>query len=114
MTTAMNPPPAATRAAISSLAFLLSCGLALCDALFGKITGPPSNPDGLGVDPLLVAPGTGGAGRDSLGGYQLKPGSPCIGAGALIEANGGRDFWGNPVSATERPDIGAHSTRGAR
>lgn len=91
----MNPPKAAARDAISSLAFLLFCGLALCDALFGKITDSPANPDGLGVDPLLVAPGTGGA-------------------GALIEANGGRDFWGNPVSATERPDIGAHSTRGAR
>ena len=32
-------------------------------------------------------------------------------AGALIQRNGGRDFWGNPVSAGERPDIGAHSTR---
>ncbi len=49
------------------------------NALFGKITDPPSNPDGLRVDPLLVAPGTGGAGRDSLGSYQLKPSSPCIG-----------------------------------
>ncbi|MDY0170806.1 MAG: hypothetical protein RBS80_29965 [Thermoguttaceae bacterium] len=61
------------------------------------------------VDPRLAAPGS-GAGRDSLAGYQLLPGSPLIGAGALIEGNGGRDFWGNPVSDSLAPDIGAHST----
>lgn len=80
------------------------------NALFGGIVDPPANPNGLTVNPRLVAPGRGGDTRGSLTGYQVQPGSPLIGAGTLIEANGGYDFWGNPVSAAEQPDIGAHST----
>jgi hypothetical protein len=38
----------------------------------------------------------------------LQQGSPLIGAGVLIPNNGGRDFWGNPVSADGPPSIGAH------
>ena len=40
--------------------------------------------------------------------FTLKDGSPCIGAGKLIKSNGGLDFFGNPVSETQAPDIGAH------
>lgn len=81
--------------------------------LFGNISAPPSNPGGLTADPGLKAPGTGSDGRDTVLGYRLLPGSPCIGAGQLIPNNGGRDFWGNPVSATLAPDIGAHRFSGA-
>ncbi len=82
------------------------------NALFGNITGPPANRRGLTVDPLLTAPGTARDGRESLLGYRLRPGSPCIRAGKLIPDNGGRDFWGNPVSPSLPPDIGAHSFSG--
>ncbi|MGB8260111.1 MAG: hypothetical protein WCE75_07160 [Terracidiphilus sp.] len=61
-------------------------------------------------DPLFVAPGQGGYGLDSLKGYQLQPGSPCIGRGIAIPNNGGRDFWGNPLPAG-RLDIGAFQHR---
>lgn len=40
--------------------------------------------------------------------FTLQNDSPCIGAGKLIPTNGGMDFFGNPVSQTEAPDIGAH------
>jgi hypothetical protein len=59
---------------------------------------------------LLVSPGSGGDGLDSVSGYQLRAGSPCIGAGVPIPNNGGRDFWGNRVPDAGAPDIGAHQT----
>ena len=40
--------------------------------------------------------------------FTLQSDSPCIGAGKLMPTNGGIDFFGNPVSQTEAPDIGAH------
>ena len=40
--------------------------------------------------------------------FTLKENSPCIGAGKLIKNNGGLDFFGNAVSETQKPDIGAH------
>lgn len=48
-----------------------------------------------------------GKGIKSLSGYFLKPDSPCIGSGLFIKENGGRDFWGNILPLTSRPDIGA-------
>ena len=47
-------------------------------------------------------------GLDTVGGYQLQPGSPCLDAGATIPNNGGRDFFGNPAPAQAPPAIGAH------
>lgn len=59
------------------------------------------------ADPLLRAAGTGADGRNTLPGYQLKAGSPAIASGVLMTENGGRDFFGNPVSGTQPPAIGA-------
>ena len=39
--------------------------------------------------------------------YRLVSNAPCLGAGLIIEDNGGRDFWGNPVPKSERPAVGA-------
>jgi hypothetical protein len=50
-----------------------------------------------------VKPGELGAIKE----YKLSAGSPCIGAGLLIENNGGRDFWGAPVTNKDKPSIGA-------
>ena len=50
-------------------------------------------------------PATGSDGPERC---QLEPDSPCIGAGIRVEDNGGRDFWGNPLPADGRPDVGAH------
>ena len=71
---------------------------------------PDSEPDDPGKitdDPMFVNPGSGGLGIDSLAGYKLKAGSPCIDSGISIEDNGARDFWGNPV-----PNAGGSADRG--
>ena len=47
-------------------------------------------------------PGSGAGGFDSLAGYKLRPGVPFA-RGLLVPNNGGRDFFGNPVSAHEPP-----------
>ncbi len=59
--------------------------------------GLPDDPEKLVADPLFTAPGTGGQGLSSLGGYRLKPESPCINAGIFVPWNSKRDFFGNPV-----------------
>jgi len=68
----------------------------------------PPDPHKLSDDPLLVDPGSGGAGLGMVGGYQLQAGSPAIGSGMMIEDNGGKDFWGNTVPQDAPPDRGAH------
>ncbi|MDD6483410.1 MAG: hypothetical protein PUF72_02390, partial [Clostridiales bacterium] len=52
-----------------------------------------------------------GNGYDTTDGFMLAGDSPCIGAGIPIQDNGGYDFWGNPVSDTEAPNIGAYNGR---
>ncbi|GBG09202.1 hypothetical protein PAT3040_03842 [Paenibacillus agaridevorans] len=64
------------------------------------------------ADPKFVNPGSGGSmidfnDPDRLAGYRLQSNSPAINAGLVIEDNGGKDFWGNPLY-TGQPDIGAH------
>ncbi len=77
------------------------------NVFFGKNLKPPQGFTGIMVDPKFVNPGSGKAGLDSLAGYKLKEGSPCIGAGRVVKDNGGRDFWGNKVSEGKKPSVGA-------
>ncbi|WP_019075293.1 right-handed parallel beta-helix repeat-containing protein [Streptomyces hokutonensis] len=44
--------------------------------------------------------------------YQVHPSSPVIRAGAVIASNGGSDAYGNAVSATAAPNIGAYNGTG--
>lgn len=72
---------------------------------------PSSEPKDSGklvTDPKLVAPGTGGIGLDSVSGYKLLAGSPCIDAGVSMGNNGGRDYFGNALPYGAAVDIGAH------
>ena len=62
-------------------------------------------------DPLLAAAGGGRLGLDSVGGYRLVAGSPALHAGLPIPGNGGADYWGNPVSDTSAPHLGAYNGR---
>lgn len=69
----------------------------------------------LNKDPKLAAPGTGVTGIDftdtnRLSGYRTTEDSPCVNAGIAIDANGGKDFWGNSLYI-ENPDIGAFETK---
>jgi len=75
-----------------------------------RVTGAPAGADRTD-DPRLFAPGT-ASDRIHADGYRLCVGSPALHAGAVIPANGGRDYFGNPVSAIAAPDIGAYGARG--
>lgn len=57
-------------------------------------------------NPAFVNPGV-ATGIHDLDGYKLKPYSPAINTGAAIAANGGKDFWGNPLYF-QQPDRGAY------
>ena len=78
------------------------------NVFYGDHENAPDDPRAITADPLLAGPGAGGHGLDSLDGYRLKKGSPCVGAGRIVPDSGGRDFWGNTVPAAGAPDIGAH------
>ncbi|MEK7782128.1 MAG: right-handed parallel beta-helix repeat-containing protein [Verrucomicrobiota bacterium] len=67
---------------------------------------PPPDARGTTNCPPLTSPGTGGNGFDSVAGYQLKPGSESP-SGRMVQDNGGRDFFGKPVSTNKPPRIGA-------
>jgi hypothetical protein len=69
--------------------------------------GLPDDTEKLVVDPLFVAPGTGGEGMRSLGGYMLRPESPNINSGIPIQGNASRDFYGTPLKEGAI-DIGAY------
>jgi hypothetical protein len=81
------------------------------NVFYGNHVSPPSDPFALYSDPMLVGPGTGGSGLDSVDGYMLQAGSPAINSGQDIADNGGEDYWGNPVPVGVT-DRGAHETSG--
>lgn len=72
----------------------------------------PADSNKVTADPLLVNPGGAGDGRASASAYQLRAGSPAIGAGTVVSNNGGKDYFGNTVSATAAPSIGAYNGAG--
>ncbi len=63
------------------------------------------------ANPQLNGPTYHGVGMPA-GEFTLQPGSPALGAGTLIANNGGRDFFGNSVSSTAAPNIGAYNGTG--
>ncbi|MEU6222893.1 LamG-like jellyroll fold domain-containing protein [Streptomyces sp. NPDC047042] len=69
----------------------------------------PADSAKITADPLFVNPGAGGTGRASAAVYKLRSGSPALGAGAVVSSNGGLDYFGNTVSATAAPNIGAYN-----
>jgi len=60
--------------------------------------GLPDDPEKLMVDPLFVAPGTGGIGLSTLNGYKLQAKSLCLNSGVQIAFNSKLDFYGQPVN----------------
>lgn len=76
---------------------------------YGSFTDTPSE-DGnpLYLDPQFEGP----VGSGSVDGFLLLETSPYIKAGVVVPNNGGLDYWGNPVSITEFPSIGAHQPVG--
>jgi hypothetical protein len=66
----------------------------------------PSDPNKRTADPLLLGPING------IEGFKLKPGSPALSTGMNIASNGGRDYYGNAVTASGATNIGAYSGLG--
>ncbi|HEU5078970.1 MAG TPA: right-handed parallel beta-helix repeat-containing protein [Opitutaceae bacterium] len=58
------------------------------------------------ANPLLVSAGSGGTGINTVNGYKLQSGSPCINYGASISSNGGKDYWGDGLY-NGSADVGA-------
>lgn len=66
------------------------------------------------TDPQFRNPGNADTNSSYTGAdaYQVHPSSPVIRAGAVISGNGGQDAFGNAVSATAAPSIGAYNGTG--
>ncbi|HET6831833.1 MAG TPA: hypothetical protein VFH44_10835, partial [Solirubrobacterales bacterium] len=68
-----------------------------------------------GTDPVTVAPRFRQHRPYDAGtpprAFKLRPRSPAIGAGARIPAGATRDFFGNRVARSGRPDIGFFQIR---
>lgn len=84
-------------------------GITVDKNIYHGFTGPAADVNAINANPLFASPGSGGDGLNSVDGYKLQAGSPAIGAGRVIANNGGRDYWGNAVSASAAPTIGAYA-----
>lgn len=76
--------------------------------VFYRLTSVPSwATNSITADPMLL-----NAGTIEPSGYRLREGSPALGAGVLINGNGGKDYFSNPVSSASVPNIGAYEGKG--
>ena len=73
----------------------------------GKFVDKPTSSKGSTKNPMLIDPGSGGNGFETLGGYKLKKKSPCISSGKSLGEVNLVDFWGNKIPEL-RPSIGVH------
>ncbi|WP_339316045.1 family 16 glycoside hydrolase [Paenibacillus sp. FSL R10-2734] len=80
------------------------------NSFYGLNSSVPSDPNKIVGNPGFVSPGT-ATGRDSADGYKLALSSPLINAGVAVAANGGLDYYGNPLY-NGVPDIGVFEFEG--
>lgn len=73
---------------------------------------PRPTDNGIVGDPGFVDPGTVALTPAAATGFELCASSPALDNGALMSDNGGRDFFGNPLSSTAKPDRGAYNGPG--
>lgn len=73
---------------------------------YGTHVSRPTDLHAVTAQPDLDSVNTGGNGLNTLNGYKFSALDNAF-AGKLIASNGGKDFWGNTVSATDRPLMGA-------
>jgi len=66
----------------------------------------PSDPYKLTANPQFRSPGQDTFGIDSVSGYRISPSSPAAATGTIIPDNGGRDYFGDPVSESVAPSRG--------
>jgi len=79
----------------------------LNNVYYGSHIKPPKDGKAITADPMLVNPGSGSDGLNSLEGYKLKAGSPCIGAGKSIGKSCDLDFGDNKINRANL-SIGSH------
>lgn len=63
----------------------------------------PADANKITADPKLSNPGNGGEG------YKYLAGSTALNSGLVIANNGGRDYYGNPVSSATAPNVGLYN-----
>ncbi len=68
----------------------------------------PADAHKLTTNPLLVSPGTAPYGIASVTGFKIGSTSPAKASGAVIDDNGGRDYFGAVVGVTTAPSRGFH------
>ncbi len=78
------------------------------NVFYGNHIDKPQDEHAQSNDPMLINPGSGKTGRNTLDGYKLLEGSPCIDSGMEVPDNGGKDFWGNFVPYNDITDRGAY------
>ena len=72
---------------------------------------PENDAHTLTADPLLLNPGHGKIGLQSLSGYALRIHSPAVDSGKIIEDNGGKDFFSTSVPQCSGVDRGASESK---
>ena len=72
----------------------------------------PVDSNKITTNPMFVKPGSGTIGFKSLEGYKLLNGSPLIKIGKPVINSVKTDFWGNPVTDSSAPNIGAYNGKG--
>ncbi|OAA72354.1 Ig domain protein group 2 domain protein [Cordyceps fumosorosea ARSEF 2679] len=85
-------------------------GISWHENVFQNVKAPTGG--GIAGDPRFVKPGSGSDTLGSAAGYRLKSGSPALLSGKVIPDNGGVDFFGNSVSKSSKPNIGAYNGPG--
>jgi len=74
---------------------------------YGRHENAPHDISACRDDPLFVDPAQRSPLQVALQGFRLQNGSPCIGAGATIEENGGKDISGAERLPDKAPTLGA-------
>ncbi|GIG55764.1 hypothetical protein Lfu02_01360 [Longispora fulva] len=87
---------------------LPNSGFTIDHNAFHNVTGPATATNTVTAPHGLLAAQV----RDPNG-YRLGTGAATLGAGVLVSGNGGKDYFGAPVSGSGAPNIGAVNSAGA-
>lgn len=85
-----------------------------CYQGFSEVSLPWDEVNQILDDPKFAFAGAAEKGMDSLSGYKLLAGSPCLDAGMKIYNDGNLDFWGNKISDAQVMNVGAYIGEAAK
>lgn len=81
------------------------------NVFYGKHKNLPKTMGSITRNPMLVEPGS-AKDIQTVDGYRLQSGSPCIGQGIPVPGNAMTDWWKTPVRDTRHPNIGPDESTG--